>query len=64
MVVKRFYHTNMRRYTNIALPDELAAQIDKVIKKSDLGYKSKSEFVKESVRFMLRELAKYKNLKQ
>ena len=54
----------MRRYTNIALPNELAAQIDKIIKKSDLGYKSKGEFVKESVRVMLRELAKYKNMKQ
>jgi len=30
--------THMRRYTNIPLPDELAKQIENVIKTADLGY--------------------------
>ncbi len=48
----------MRRYTNIALPDDLVAQIDNIIKKKGLGYKSRGEFVKEAVRNHLRELKK------
>ena len=54
----------MRRYTNIPLPDELAKQIDDVIKTADFGYKTKSEFVKESVRERLVELAKFKGFKK
>jgi len=29
----------MRKYTNVALPDDLVDQIDKIIKKQGLGYK-------------------------
>lgn len=54
----------MRRYTNIALPDDLAEQINQVMKKSNMGYKSKSEFVKEAVRILLRDLAHYQDLKK
>ncbi len=46
----------MRRYTNVALPDDLVEQINKIIKKRGLGYKSRGEFVKEAVRNQLREL--------
>jgi metal-responsive CopG/Arc/MetJ family transcriptional regulator len=48
----------MRRYTNIALPDDLVEQIDKVIKKGGYGYKSRAEFVKEAVRALLKEFKK------
>lgn len=54
----------MRRYTNIPLPDELANQIDKVIKMAELGYKTKSEFVKEAVREKLITLIKFKEFKK
>lgn len=54
----------MRRYTNIALPDELADQIEEVIRKTDMGYKSKSEFVKDAVRNLLIKVAEYQNLKK
>ena len=54
----------MRRYTNIPLPDELANQIDNVIKTAELGYKTKSEFVKEAVRERLIELSKFERLKK
>jgi len=56
--------TDMRRYTNIPLPDELAQQIEDVIKTADLGYKTKSEFVKEAVREKLVELGKFKGFKK
>lgn len=54
----------MRKYTNIPLPDELAKQIDNVIEAAELGYKTKSEFVKEAVRERLIELAKFKGFKK
>jgi metal-responsive CopG/Arc/MetJ family transcriptional regulator len=46
----------MRRYTNIALPDDLVEQIDKIIKNKGWGYKSRAEFVKEAVRKLLKEV--------
>jgi metal-responsive CopG/Arc/MetJ family transcriptional regulator len=53
----------MRKYTNIALPDDLVEQIDKIIKKQGLGYKSRGEFVKEAVRNSLREIKNYNSKK-
>ena len=50
----------MRRYTNIALPDDLIAQIDNIIKKRGFGYKSRAEFTKEAVRNLLKEIKKNK----
>ena len=37
------------KYVNVGLPKDLVEQIDKIIKNSNLGYKSRGEFVKESV---------------
>lgn len=54
----------VRKYTNIPLPDELAGQIDNVIKEAILGYKTKSEFVKEAVREKLFKLINLKILKR
>lgn len=53
-----------RRYTNIGLPDELIAKIDKVIAEGNLGYKSRSEFVKEAVRDLLLQVASIKDRKK
>lgn len=53
-----------RRYTNIPLPNDLIRQIDDVIKMLELGYKTKSEFVKESVRERLIKLSKFKGFKK
>ncbi len=30
-------------YTTIAIPDELADEVDKIVEKGELGYKSRSE---------------------
>lgn len=53
----------MRRYTNVALPDEMIERIDKLVKEDDLGYKSRGEFVKEAVRHLLLNLTKLKKIK-
>ncbi len=50
----------MRRYTNIALPDDLIEKIDNLIKKKGYGYKSRAEFAKEAIRNLLREIKKDK----
>jgi len=55
---------DMRRYTNIPLPDELAKQIENVINTAKLGYKTKSEFVKEAVRERLIELGTFRGFKK
>lgn len=52
------------KYTNVALPEELIYEIDKVVKESGLGYKSRGEIVKEAVRRFLKELAEYKQIKR
>lgn len=54
----------MRKYINIPLPEELTGQIDKVIKTADLGYKTKTEFVKEAVREKLFKLSEFKGFKK
>jgi metal-responsive CopG/Arc/MetJ family transcriptional regulator len=49
----------MKRYTNVALPVDLIEQIDNVIKKKGMGYKSRGEFVKEAARNLLKELKQF-----
>lgn len=46
-------------YTTIALPNELIAEIDIVIKSKKRGYISRAEIVKESVRITLDKLKKF-----
>ena len=55
--------SKIKRYTNIPLPDELAKQIDHLIKTGDDGYRTKSEFVKEAVRQKISDLINLKALK-
>ncbi len=50
-----------KKYTNIGLPHELIEKIDKIIAEGNLGYTSRSELVKESVRDLLLKLATFKN---
>ena len=54
----------MGRYTNIPLPEELTKRVDKIIKTAELGYKTKSEFVKEAVREKLLKLAEFEHVKK
>jgi metal-responsive CopG/Arc/MetJ family transcriptional regulator len=39
-----------KKYTNIGIPEELAKEIDFLIKKLGLGYRSRAEFVVEAIR--------------
>jgi len=49
-----------KEFINVGLPKELIKEIDKVMKEANLGYRSRAEFVKESVRKRVEELRKKK----
>ena len=39
-----------KQYVNVKIPVELADEVDKIINKKLLGYRSRAEFVAEAVR--------------
>jgi metal-responsive CopG/Arc/MetJ family transcriptional regulator len=45
-------------YTNAAIPNDLAARVDRLVKRSDLGYRSRQEFITDAVRRHLLSLEK------
>ncbi|MEL6497989.1 MAG: ribbon-helix-helix domain-containing protein [Planctomycetota bacterium] len=44
------------RYKTLSIRTELIDEIDRVVERGELGYKSRTEFVSEAVRAMLRYL--------
>ena len=47
-----------KTFTTIALPDELIEEVDEIIKTKNMGYRSRPEFIKESIRNLLRDIKK------
>ena len=47
-----------KRYVNIKLPVELGDEVDKILEKKILGYRSRAEFVAEAVRDKLLQVKK------
>lgn len=43
------------KYTNVAIPEDLAKEIDKFIKKNKLGFRSRAEFTMEAIRNKLKK---------
>lgn len=43
------------KYTNVAIPEELAKHIDRHIKNNKLGFRSRAKFVIEAIRNKLRK---------
>lgn len=57
-----YYFINLmarKGYTTVALPDELIAEVDKVIKSKKRGYISRAELIKEGVRIVLNKSKKF-----
>lgn len=51
--------SNMRRrYTNVAIPIEVADEIDRLIADPKLGYTSRAQFVLEAIRKQFYEIDK------
>ncbi len=40
----------VRGYTSVSIPNSLLTEIDELVKNGDLGYGSRSDFVKEALR--------------
>ncbi len=40
----------VRGYTSVSIPNNLLVEIDELVRNGDLGYASRSEFVKEALR--------------
>jgi metal-responsive CopG/Arc/MetJ family transcriptional regulator len=51
----------VKAYVNIKLPEELAREVDELVKDRTLGYRSRGEFVTEATRTLL---IKIKSLKK
>jgi metal-responsive CopG/Arc/MetJ family transcriptional regulator len=47
-----------KQYVNVKIPVELADEIDKILEKKLLGYRSRAEFVAEAVRDKLVQVKK------
>lgn len=45
-----------KTFTTVALPDELIAEVDKLIDKKELGYRNRAEILKDAVRKLLLEI--------
>ena len=39
-----------KKYTNVSIPEDLANEIDAIVKKSKLGYDSRAGFIMEASR--------------
>jgi len=48
-----------RRWKTVQLPEELLNRVDKLVNVKELGYTSRSEFIKEAVRLRLEEVEKH-----
>jgi len=46
----------MDEYTTVRLPKELIEDIDKILRRGVMGYKSRAEFIKEAIREKLRTI--------
>lgn len=47
------------RWKTVQLPEELLNRVDKLVSVKELGYTSRSEFIKEAVRLRLEEVEKH-----
>jgi hypothetical protein len=48
----------LKQYVNVKIPVELADEVDKILEKKVLGYRSRAEFVAEAVRDKLIQVKK------
>jgi metal-responsive CopG/Arc/MetJ family transcriptional regulator len=47
-----------KQYVNVKIPVELADEVDKILEKKLLGYRSRAEFVAEAIRDKLIQVKK------
>ena len=47
-----------KQYVNVKIPVELAGEVDKILERKLLGYRSRAEFVAEAIREKLFQIKK------
>ncbi|MES2155770.1 MAG: ribbon-helix-helix domain-containing protein [bacterium] len=52
------------KYVNAALPADLAKRVDRLLKSTDLGYRSRQEFVTDAVRQLVLQIEEFGRQKQ
>jgi len=50
--------TGIKKWKTVQLPEDLLQHVDKIIDTPGLGYTSRSEFIKESVRMRIEQTQK------
>ena len=53
-----------KRYVNVKVPEELAKEIDELVKRGILGYRSRGEFIAEAIRERLLKVKTNKNMEK
>ncbi|MBI5064598.1 hypothetical protein HZA97_00035 [Candidatus Woesearchaeota archaeon] len=53
----------VKKYVNISVPYELVEEIDKIVSKSHLGYRGRSDLAKNAIRNFLQQLVKYEAMR-
>lgn len=43
-------------YIQVSIPEQLIKEVDQIVKEKKKGYSSRAEFVKQSIRAMLKEM--------
>jgi len=54
--VARLAHRRKKGWKTVQLPEELLDRVDELIRRPELGYTSRSEFIKEAVRLRAEDL--------
>jgi len=49
----------VQTYVNVKVPEELAREIDKLVDRKVLGYRSRAEFIIEAIREKLSSVQRY-----
>jgi metal-responsive CopG/Arc/MetJ family transcriptional regulator len=49
----------VERYVNVKVPEQLAKEIDKLVEKKLLGYRSRAEFITEAIREKLAAVKRF-----
>jgi metal-responsive CopG/Arc/MetJ family transcriptional regulator len=49
----------VKRYVNVKIPEELAKEIDNIVEKELLGYRSRAEFIMEAIREKLSSVKRF-----
>jgi len=51
------------KYVNVSITEDLAKLLDKTLKNTELGYRSRAEFISEAIREKIQKITQKKRVK-